>query len=409
MFRYKGQSADPQKIGRELGVGAILTGQVSQQEANLRIQVDLIRVADGSQVWGHGYNLKFADIQAVRDQMVRDISERLQVRLNQGQQQKLVKRDTQNSEAYDFYLRGRFHLSKRTDEGIKAAIDFFQQAIAKDPNFGLAYAGLADCYIVGSNALPWTETEVRLKAKDAAQRALEKDDTLAEAHTSLAVVNMLYEWSWASADKEFKRAIELNPNYVTAHHWYAEYLAMRGRFDEALTEILFAQKLDPMSVIISRDVGMQHYYAGRYDAAIQQAQNALGLDPDFVQAHRLLGFTYLKQKRFKEAINELQTARTRSNGARDVAFLAHAYALDGSRAEAIKLLDSIVHDSHMSPYYLAIVYSGLGDRDQAFDCLERAYREQASALLYLKIDPKLDTLRDDQRFSDLTKRIGLND
>lgn len=409
MFRYKGQDADPEKVGRELGVAAILAGRVGRQQDELNIQIDLVRVADGSQVWGKQYIRKLVDIQTLQEEIVRDVSEQLRLKLNQQVQQRLVKHDTQNSEAYDFYLRGRFHLSKRTDEGTKAAIDFFQQAIAKDPEFALAYAGLADCYIIGGNSLPWSETEVRQKAKEAAMKALARDGTLSEAHTSLAVVNMLYEWNFPASELEFKKAIELNPNYVTAHHWYAEYLSTMGRHDEALSEIIRAQNLDPMSVIIIRDIGMHQYYAGHYDAAIQEAQSALALDPDFVPTHRLLGLVYLKQRRFDESINELQGVVARTKSGRDRALLAQAYAIAGDRREANRLLNELLKENEVSPYYIAVGYAGLGDKDRAFEFLDRAYREQASMLQYLKIQPTLESLRADPRFGELVKRIGLPD
>lgn len=409
MFRYKGQNADPQRVGNELGVAGILTGRVVQQQDNLSIQIDLVRVADGSQIWGKQYNRKLPDIQTVREEIILDVSEQLRLKLNPQQQQQLIKHDTQNSEAYDFYLRGRFHLSKRTEEGIQAAIDLFQQAIAKDPDFALAYAGLADCYILGGNALPWSETEVRQKAKDAAIKALARDGSLAEAHTSLAVVHMLYEWNFPAAEVEFKKAIELNPNYVTAHHWYAEYFATMGRLDEALSEIIRAQRLDPMSVIVIRDVGMHQYYAGNYEAAIQYAQSALALDSEFVPAHRLLGLVHLKQGRFKEAISELQGVVARTNSGRDRALLAQAYAIGGDRVEASRLLKELIKENQVSPYYIAVVYAGLGDKDRAFEFLDKAYREQASMLQYLKIHPTLESLRADPRFRELARRISLPD
>lgn len=409
MFRYKGQNPDPQKVGRELGVAAILTGRVDQQVDDLNIQIDLVRVADGSQMWGKQYTRKLVDLQLAQQEIVNDVSQQLRLKLDQQQQKRLVKHDLQNSDAYDFYLRGRFHLSKRTDEGIKAAIDFFQQAAAKDPNFALAYAGLADCYILGGNSLPWSDTEVRRNAKEAAMKALARNDTLSEAHTSLAVVNMLYEWDFTSAETEFKKAIELNPNYVTAHHWYAELLATMGRHDEAISEITRALALDPMSVIIIRDLGMHYYYEGKYELATQQAQAALALDPEFVPAHRLLGLAYMKQGRSREAIDKLRAVVARTNSGRDRALLVQAYALAGDRGEANQLLHELLKDNQVSPYYIAVGFAGLDDKDRAFEFLERAYREQASMLQYLKIQPTLETLRPDPRFRALAKRIGLPD
>jgi tetratricopeptide (TPR) repeat protein len=390
-----------------LGVRAVLTGRVSQRENYLTIQVDLVSVAEGSQLWGAQYNRKPAEIQSVQEDIVRDLSQRLHLNLNREQEQRLVKRDTKNTEAYDLYLKGRYHLEKRTEDGIKKAIDFFQQATGKDSEFALAYAGLADCYILGGNALPWPETEVRLKAKEAALEALAKDDTLAEAHTSLAVVSMLYDWNWSTAEREFKRAIELNPSYVTAHHWYAEYLAAMGRHDQAFNEITRAQKLDPLSVIISRDVGMHHYYAGRYDQAIDQARDTLALDSGFSQAHRLLGLAYLKKGQIAEAIAELQDVAAATSSGRDRAMLAQAYAIGGRHAEVRRLLNELLSEGSVSPYYIAVIHAGLGDRQRAFDSLERAYREQVSSLVYLNVDPRLESLRPDPRFRDLAKRVGL--
>jgi serine/threonine protein kinase/lipoprotein NlpI len=407
MFRYKGKDLDPQEVGRKLGVSALLMGRVTQGENGLIIQVDLVSVAQGSQLWGAHYNGRPAEIQSMREEIVRDVSKRLRLRLNNEQEQRLVKRDTKDSEAYDLYLKGHYHLEKRTEDGIKRAIDFFQQAIARDSEFALAYAGLADCYILGGNALPWPETEVRLKAKDAALKALARDDTLAEAHTSLAVVSMLYDWNWSMAEREFKRAIELNPNYVTAHHWYAEYLAAMARHDQAFSEITLAQKMDPLSVIISRDVGMHYYYAGQYDQAIEQARNTLALDSNFNLAHKLLGLAYMKKGQSDLAITELLEVLKNSTSGQDRAMLAQAYALSGKRAEAMRLLNELRSKDSISPYYIAVIYAGLGDQQRAFESLERAYREQVSSLVYLNVDPRLESLRPDPRFRALAKRIGL--
>jgi len=409
MFRYKGKDADPQKVGRELGVRAVLTGKVAHQENDVSIQVDLVRVADGSELWGHQYNRRLADTQAVHEDIARDVSERLGLKLNREQQQRLGKQDTQNSEAYDLYLKGRYYLEKRTEEGIKKAIESFQQSTDKDPDFALAYSGLADCYLLGGNALPWAETQVRLNAKGAVEKALAKDDTLGEAHTSLAVVSLLYEWNWSMAESEFKRAIELNPNYVTAHHWYAEYLSAMGRHEQAISEITRALELDPLSLIINRDVGMHYYYAGRYDKAIGQAQKTLAMDPGFNQAHRLLGFAYLKKGQVSEAIAELQEVAIHSKSGRDRAMLAQAYAIAGKGAEARRLLNELLRESAVSPYYIAVIYAGLGDNQRAFEFLERAFREQVSSLVYLKVDPRLESLRTDPRFRELARRIGLPD
>jgi len=408
MFRYKGKNRDPLEVGRELGVRAVLTGRVAARESVLNIQVDLVSVAEGSQLWGEQYTRKLAEVQAVQEEIARDVSTKLRLKLTGEEVQRLAKRETNDTEAFDLYLKGRYHLEKRSEEGIKTAIDFFQQAFARDPEFALAYAGLADCYILGGNALPWPETEVRLKAKNAALTALSKDDSLAEAHTSLAVVSMLYDWNWSVAEKEFIRAIELNPVYPTAHHWYAEYLAAMGRHEEAFSEIARARDLDPLSLIINRDVGMHHYYAGRYDEAIGQAENTLKLDRNFVQAHRLIGMAYLKKARSADAIVEFKQVLARSTSGRDRAMLAQAYALAGEPAEARRLLKDLLTEGRVSPYYIAVIYAGLGDQQRAFDSLEKAYREGVSSLVYLKVDPRLESLRRNPKFLDLAKLVGLS-
>ena len=407
MFGFKGKDPDPQGVGRQLHVRAVLMGRVQRRERDLRLQVDLVGVAKGLQLWGKQYNRKLSEIQSVQEEIVRDISGRLALGLTGEQIQKVVKRSTQNSDAYDLYLQGRYELEKRSEEGIKRAIEFFRRAIDDDGDFALAYSGLADCYILGGNALPVPETQVRRLAKEAAKNALARDDTLAEAHASMAVVGMLYEWDWSSAESEFKRAIELNPNYPAAHRWYAEYLSATGRHEEAFSEIARAQELDQFSVSINRDVGVHYYYAGQYDKAIAQALQTLDLDRNFAPAHTLLGLSYLKKSRFQEAISELREVAAHSTSARDKAMLAQAYALDRNPTEARRLLAELQRERVVSPYYIAVVYAGLGEQQSAIDSLETAFREQVSSLVYLNVDPRLESLRGNDKFGEMVSRLRL--
>ena len=308
VFRYKVREANPQVIGRELAVRAVLLGRMAQLKNTLSISAELVDTRDGSHLWGEQYHRKLSDIFVIQEGIAQEISENLRLRLTGEEKKRMTKRYTENTEAYQLYLKGRYHWNKRTGEGLKKGIQYFQQAIEKDPGYALAHTGLADCYNLLSlySALP--PRDAMPKAKAAALQALELDDSLAEAHNSLAYAKLYYDWDWNGAEKEFRRALELNPNYAIAHHWYHEYLVAMGRFEEGHSRILRAQELDPLSLMISADVGWGFYFARRYDDALEQLRKTLELEPNFVMAHFILGLTYLQKRQFEQATAELQQA-----------------------------------------------------------------------------------------------------
>ncbi len=412
VFRYKGKDVDPQKVGHDLGVRAVLTGRLAQRGDTLTIQAELVDVEKGSQVWGGQYNRKVADVLAIQEDISKEISEKLRLRLTGEEQKRLTKRYTENTDAYQAYLKGRYEWNKRTAEGLSKSIQYFDQAIEKDPGYALAYAGLADSYNLEEvySIAPGKETYPRGKA--AAIKALEIDDTLAEAHTSLAFTLVIYGWDWSAGEKEFKRALELNPSYATAHHWYsATYLTPLGRLEEAIEEMKHAQELDPLSLIINSDVGRIFYFARQYDRAIEQCRKTFELDPNFAEAHRTLGSAYEAKDMYAEAIGEFERAVTLSGGnPRMTGALAHAYAVAGKKAQATKLLNELkdlAKQSYVPAFHIATICAGLGDKEQAFAWLETAYEDRSQWLIWLKVDPRLDSLHSDPRFADLVRRIGL--
>lgn len=411
VFRYKGREVDPQEVGRDLNVRAVLAGRVLRLGDRLIIKTELVDTSDGAQIWGEQYNRSPSDILVVQEEIAREISEKLQVKLTAQEQKRLIKRHTENTEAYEAYLKGRYYLNKRTGEDFKKGIEYFQQAIEKDPRYALAYAGLADSYILLAtyNILP--PTEAIPKARMAAMKALEIDDKLAEAHISLATIEGEHEWNWSIAEKEFKQAIKINPNYAIAHQWYGEYLVVMGRFDEALAGIKRAHQLDPLSLVVNLALGDVFYYRRRYDEAIKQYGKTLEIDSNFAWAHSWLGSAYLQKALYAEAIAELEKALELSG--REpliVAWFGYAFALAGEKDKAGDMVEELKERSkreYISPYYLAILYAGLDEKNQAFEYLEKAYEERTSWLLRLKAEPKFDNLRSDQRFADLLRRVGL--
>jgi tetratricopeptide (TPR) repeat protein len=371
----------------------------------------LIDVRNDRQIWGSQYTRKVADIMAIQEQISREISEKLQLRLSGEQKQRIARHATEDSEAYQMYLQGRYYWNKRTLEGVQQSIDFFQQAIQKDSRYALAFAGQADAYaLLGDlNVLP--AREVTPKVKEAASKALELDDTLSEAHTSLAFAKF-HEWDWAGAEKEFKRAIELNASYPTAHAWYGEYLMVLGRFDEALAEMNRANDLSPLSPAVNLALGYRYYYARQYPQAIEQCQKTLAMDGGFLAAHVYLGRGYLQKASYPEATAEFRKALQLSDGdSNDLAALGLSLAASQQPAEARKILDQLKERSqqtYVQPMWLAVIYIALGDKDQAFDWIQKAYDDRSEWLVYLKVDPLFDTVRQDPRFTDLLRRVGLN-
>jgi TolB-like protein/Tfp pilus assembly protein PilF len=411
-FRYKGKDVDPQQIGRELNVQTVLMGRVRQLGDTLNIQVDLVDATTGTQLWGSEYERKLSDVLSIKQTIAREVTDKLRLRLSGEDQQRLVRRDTTNSEAYQFYLRGRFYWNKRTGEGLQKAIEQFQQAVDKDPSYALAYAGLADAYstLPGYSATP--ANEVVQKANAAAARAIELDPNLAEAHASLAGTMMNFNSDPAVAEKELQRAIELNPNYPTAHHWYGLLLGSLGRFDEAKREILRAQQLDPLSLIINRTIGTIFFWAREYDQALVAAQKTLEIDPNFPPAHEDLAVIYGMKGRYEEAISEMNKAIT-LNGRLPhyVAALGSIHANSGHKVEAQRMLNELLareKTEYVSSADIAFVYVALGDKEKAFERLDEAITKGVHRTnVNLKMGPAWDSLRSDRRFADLLRRAGL--
>lgn len=409
-FSYKGRSVNPQQIGKELRVHAVITGKAVLRGDILMVQAEMTDVATGAQNWGEKYELKFSDIFHVQEEIARAICERLGVRLSGEQQQRLAKHYTDNLDAYQLYLQGVYRQKKRTDEDIKSSIDYFRQAIAKDQNYALAYVALAESYVLAADR--FLTSDAMILAREAANQALEKDANLAEAHTSLGVVHMLFDWDWLAAEREFKRAIKLNPNYLTSHHWYAEYLSAFRRSDEALAEITLALDIDPLSLAVNRDVGWHYYCANRFDQAITQYQHTLQMDSNFISARTFLAQAYLQKGEFDKAILEIQKVEATSPSSTTAPLKAYAYALSGRKEEAKQILNDLNDPSggkYTSPIFVAATYGALGDKDQAFTWLDRAYQDRSGFLVYLKVLPELSSLRGDPRFHALEKRIRLAD
>jgi tetratricopeptide (TPR) repeat protein len=347
----------------------------------------------------------------VQEEIAQEITRKLQLRLSGNQKKKLTKRYTDNIEAYQLYLQGRYYWSRRTSEGIKGGIHYFLHAIAIDPQYALAFAGLADCYIMAGFYDYLPPTEAFPEAKKAALEALAIDDALAEAHISLAAIRTFYEWDWLDAERDFKQGIKLNSNSVKAHHWYACSLTLQGRFEEGFGQMKLARELEPFSLIINRDVGRHYYFLRRYDQAIEECRKTLEMDPGFLLAYFYLIPAYERQGMFDEAIRELQKAVEISGGsAAMTALLGHVNAVSGRRDKALVVLTELKERSereYVSAFYFVLIYLGLDEKDRAFEWLERAYSERSCHLVWLKVDPIFDSLRSDPRFTELIRRIGL--
>lgn len=404
VFSFKGRDVDPQEVGKQLGVAAVLEGSVLKEGERVRIAVRLVSTEDGRVLWASEINdYALRDIFILQDEVARSVATGLKGRPD-GERQ-VMRRDTNNVEAYQLYLKGRYFWNKRTQEGLKKGSDYFEQAIKLDPNYALAYAGLADSYALHNLYTGLQVGDVFPKAKAAAVKALELDDTLAEAHTSLAYIKYYYEWDWLGAEAEFKRAIELNPNYATAHQWYAEYLFYMERFDESITEIKRAHELDPLSLVINTELGSPYLYMRQYDQAMEKYRKALEMDASFPLAVYCMGLCYEQKSMFKEAINAFGDRKDMSSAA-----LGYVYAVSGRRRDAQEMLKRIMRISkqhYFSPYLIAKVHTGLGEREQAFAWLEKAYEERDERMVMLRVDMHFDSLRSDPRFRDLLRRMKL--
>ncbi len=421
VFRYKQRAArketashqipDPRAVATELNVRAVLVGRVMCRNDRLIVEAELVDGFDGSRLWGEHYNRKLSDIFALEEEIAREISDNLRLKLTGQQKKRLTKRRTDNAEAYQAYLKGRFYWNKRSAEGMKKAIEHFEQAIDLDPNYALAYVGLADTYLLLGiwNDLP--PADVMPKARAAAERALEIDEQLAEPHATLAFSKLIYDWNPEAAENEFNRSIQLNPKYATARQWHAYNLAAVGRFDEALAEIDRAHKLDPLSIVINNDMAEICYWAGHYERTIMLCRRAIDMDAEFVPAYFVLGFAYEATGRMEEAIAVYQKAREiSSDDPWVIGILGHALAAAGRRDEAGRLLDELkemAKSKPFSPYNMAVICAGLKDNDSAFEWLEMARLNRSSPMAFINIEPFFDELRADPRFADLLERMGL--
>ncbi len=410
VMRYKGQAQDAEIVGRELGVQALITGRVMDRAGSLMLSVELVAANDNTQLWGHRYRRKMQDIFELEEEIAREVSDQLRITLT-GKGQPGARRQTANVEAYRSYLKGRYHWNRRMPAETWTAVQYFQEALQFDPSYALAYAGLADAYALLGAYDIMPPKEVLPKAKAAAMQALEIDDELAEAYTSLAFVKQTLDWDWAGAERDYQRALELNPSYATAHHWYALSLDAYGRHSEALAEMERAQELDPLSLIIHANLGLMHYHARRYDEAIRQCLTTVAMDPNFVRALWYLGLAYAHQSKFAESIEYLQKAADVS--ARTpfvIATLGYSYGVAGEKEAAAKILAELEqrsHSAYVSGFAMACPYLGIGDSEKAFEWLEKAYEERSTWMLPLRVEPMYDRIRDDARFADLSRRVGL--
>ena len=410
-FRYK-DVEDLLSVGRELHVGAVVTGKITLRGETIRVQAELVDLATHSQLWGGHYSRKLSDIFDLQEELAKEICDNLHLRLSPEEKKHFTKRYTQQPEAYQIYLKGRYCADRRTEAELQQAIEHFHQAIVQDPRYALAYSGLADAYtLLGCGSYGALSSKKAMEdAKAMAVRALALDDTLAEAHTSLAFVRFRFDRAWSDAEKEFRRALELNPHYATAHHWYALFLAAMGRFDLALEEITSAQTLDPRALPIHTAKARILHFARRYDEAMEQFQNVLKPDPNFVPAHFDLGSCYEQKAMLQEALTQFQTCVALSGGRLIyVAAVAEAYARLGREDEARNILDQLQEASgkqYVSPNDMALIHASLGEKDEAFTWLEKAYQQRDASLVWLKVAPEFDSLRSDSRFEDLLRQMN---
>ncbi len=411
VFRYKGQRIDPLRIGEELDVAAVLTGRIVQRGDALMIQAELVDVSDGSQLWGEHYTRGMSDILSLQDEISREISAKLRVRISGEVKDRLTKRYTESTEAYELYMKGRYYWNRRTADGLKKGIEFFNRAIETDPSYALAYAGIADSYNLLSAYGAVSPKESVPIAKQSALKALDLDPEVAEGHEALAHVKMLYDWDWTGAEKEFRRAIELNPNYAPAHQRYAIQLATMDRIQEATSEIKRASQIDPLSLIINTDTALILYLQGKYEQSIEQCYKALELDPNFSVAQFQLGLAFEQLQKYEEAIEAFGRGVSLSGDRSFLSAPAYTYAIWGKLKEAEKMLNAVMELSeirYVSPYRIAIIHTGLGNKDKAFEWLMKAYQEKSVWLihLHLRVDPRFRSLHSDPRFTEILRLIG---
>lgn len=411
VIRYAERQQNPREAGHELGVDTVLAGHFQRAGERIRVTVQLVSLRDGKTLWAEKFDEKFTDVFSVQDSISEQVGRALTLKLTAEEQRLLTKRYTQNTEAFQAFIRGRYFWNKRTAEGLKKGIECAQQAINIDPVYALAYVGLADSYnlLAGHGGLPPKETFP--KAKSAAMRALEIDNTLAEAYASLAFVSYRFDWDWTTAEKNFQRAIELKPNYPTAYHWYGESIVAMGLFEESISELHKAHELDPLSIPINTDLGQSYYFAREYERSEEQLLKTLEMDASFVRARVLCGAVYEQRGMYEAAIEMLQQAVALSeNNPLTLSGLGHAYALAGQTAEAERIIEHLLRlarERYVSAYNIAVVYTGLKQADAALELLEQAYDNRDVWLVWLKVNPRFDSLRHEPRFLELMRRVGL--
>ena len=418
VFRFKGKTTEPEQIGNELSVQAILNGRIVQRGDNITFSLELVDVVNGNQIWGEQYTRKLSDLATLQSEIARDVSNKLQAKLSSDDEKKAAKNYTENNEAYQLYLKGRYHWNKRTPTDMPKSAEYFQQAIEKDPNYALAYAALAEAYILIPNYTSELPKIAYPKAKEAATKALQLDESLAEGHNALATIKHSYDWDFVGAEKEFKRAIELNPNYATAHHWYGEFLLDMGRIDEGTAEIRRAQELDPLSLIINSMIGITYMIKGQDDLAIEQYNKTLEMEPNFPRAHAFLAKSYENKKMFEEAINEqriysLLVQTPPATVEKEIAEWREAFRINGEKGYWSKYIENLEKrsaqpgNSSTPLTIIATLYVQVGEKEKVFSLLEEAYQKREVELLQIKKDPAWKSMLSDPRFIELEKRIGI--
>ncbi|MDQ3749939.1 MAG: tetratricopeptide repeat protein, partial [Acidobacteriota bacterium] len=407
VFHYKGKTVNSQTVGTELTVQAILNGRVVQRGENLLLSLELVDAQTGNQIWGEQYNRKLTDLVSLQTEIARDVSNKLRVRLSGADEQRLAKNYTENAEANQLYLRGRYHWNRRTVKDIKKSIEYFQQAVMLDPNYTLAYTGLADAYSVLPTYGGAPSREVVPKAREAALKALSLDNQLAESHISLGIILNYYDYDFAGAEREFQRAIELNPNSAAAHQVYGNLLLNLGRHEESLNEIRRALEIEPLSPFINRFYGIALLWARRYDESVEQLKKTLELDANFIPAYDTLGNAYRIQGRYADSVEAYASAQQALNNLEAAALMRDSFSKGGWQGFLRAMTDKPQLNYLKSNYVVATYHTELGEKDEAIALLNKAYEEREFFITLLKVDPRLDPLRDDPRFQDLMRRVGL--
>jgi len=411
VFSYKGRGVDPREVGHNLHVAVVLQGKVTKFGDALRLKVDLVNATDGTELWGEEYNPKMADILGAQADISQKIAVKLRLRLTEDEEKRLAKTATENPEAYRLYLRGRYYAEKFTKEGVKKGIEYFRQAIDLDPNYALAYDGLAFAYSDGDDDFFLSPHDSMPRASEAAKKALELDDTLSEAHLEMGKIHYWYDFDWNAAEKELRRAVELGPEYASAHAYYGWYLISVGRTQEGIEESKRALELDPLSTETDTVVGQNFYCARQYDMAIDTLRKTLDMDPNYWLARMYLGLSYEAKGDLAGALADLQ----RANEIQTIipwpsAELGHAFGVSGKKAKAEEILKQLKErskQSYVPAYGFAVIYIGLGDKEQALASLEKAFADRSMLMTFIKVDPELDSLHSDPRFKDLVRRAGL--